>query len=1108
MQTKRFMRTFGTWAITAIFGITNSWAATVDLATSPLVTGLSKNVRPNIFFIFDDSLSMPQEWMPDGVDDDRTSRCFKNFGYNTIYYNPATTYKRPIKADKTLYPNASFTSAEPDGFDTSGTNVNLSSNFRAHSADTAQVGYYYVYTANPTNPPSTCASDASYTRVRLNSTDIPVAATLAAARQNFANWYSYYRTRLLMMKTASGYAFTDVTDQYRVGYTTTSERGTTASKFLGIKTFDSTQRTDWYNILYNTDGDFAGTPLRGALSKAGRYYAGNLVTGANDPVQYSCQKNFTILTTDGFWNTSGESSSAPRYGAYQMNNTTAVGDQDSGSSVARPYRDTLAKSNTLADVAMYYYKSDLRATAGTGGLTDEGTYVDVSENGVGPEGHQHMKTFTLGLGVSDLLTYPSDLTAITQGTKNWPDPNVTNTAITVAGRVDDLWHAAINGRGSYLSAKKPEEAEQQLRTALQSINATLGSSSAAATSNLQPVEGDNTAFIAQYETVKWTGDLLARTIDVGTGAIGTANQWSAKQKLDTMVSASSDTRNIYTFSSVNANKLRSFTSANLATEKAAGYFRSGAGGSGNPGGKLSQYDGWLLTQQLAATDDAMIGYIRGQTGKEGSGVGINTLFRDRENALGDIVNAAPVFVRRAPFRYTDTGYAAFIASTATRVPTVYAGANDGMLHAFDASTGQSTSGSERWAYIPTAVVPNLYKLADEAYSNNHRFYVDGPLAVGDAYSGSAWATILVGGLGAGGKGYYALDVTDPVNPKALWEFGTAEDADIGHSYGNPIITKRASDGKWVVLFASGYNNTSGDRKGRLYVVDAFTGVKLSEIITDNSVNDENLSGIARISNYVEEGLIDNSTQIVYGGDLSGSLWRFDITASSNVGTSVRLARTTSSSTAGDQPITVQPELAKVRDGAGTYHKVVYFGTGRYLGLTDVASDAPSTDTAQGIYAVKDTGAYIGVLTDTGTSQLVTQTLNAAVDPRVIDPISTVDWSTNNGWFVTTPVGERFNVDPGLQLGTLVIASNIPEQDYCKPTGSSVLYQLDYKSGNVLKTNEYDAQIVGITQLQTGGGSGPVAIDPVFGDGTTGNTAQVGGGGVAGAATRVSWREIE
>jgi type IV pilus assembly protein PilY1 len=798
------------------------------------------------------------------------------------------------------------------------------------------------------------------------------------------------------------------------------------------------------------------------------------------------------------------------YGPYQEDNTTNVGDVD-GSGVPRPQLDDNNISNTLADVAAYYYKTDLRPTSGNGGPTDDPVpqKLDVSDNNVpttptDSATYQHMTTFTMGLGVDGTLKPPdkngdNDLTALTQGTKAWPDPVSSGEG---PARIDDLWHAAVNGHGTYLSAKSPDQVEKGLIDMLQKIQARKGAASAAATSNLQPVEGgDNMAFVAQYQTVTWVGDLLARAVDPATGVISTTDMWSAQAKLDTQVGASSDTRTIYTFSSAAANKLKSFDTTDLTSEKTAGYFKTS---------QLSQNGGWSSGQKTAATEDSLIKYLRGQSGNEESGgTAATDLYRDRAHTLGDIASAAPVFVGKPPFAYLDAGYASFLASNSSRAPTVYVGSNDGMLHAFD---GSKTGGDERWAYVPSMVIPNLYKLADHNYADNHRFFVDGPIVVGDAYNGSSWSTILVGGLGHGGRGYYALDVTDPANPKALWEFGTAQDKNMGYSYGNPIITKRASDDKWVVIVASGYNNAEsatggGDGKGHLFVLDAFTGAELTTpIVTDDTVNDEQRSGIARISNYVETGLTNNATQYVYGGDLDGSLWRFDITANSNAGASQRLGRTASAGSR-TQPITVQPELAKIRDGAGTWHRVVYFGTGRYLGPNDITNSDPSNGKSQGIYAVVDTGASLGVFSSAG-AKLVAQTLDTSVKPRVINPLAAVDWQSQNGWYVTTPNNERFNVDPGLQLGTLVIASNIPEQDYCHSTGKSVLYQLDYKSGNILKVNEYEEQIVGNTQLQTRGGAGPVVIDPVFGDGSTGNTTQIGNSGGTGAVSRVSWREIE
>jgi type IV pilus assembly protein PilY1 len=1141
--------------------------ADVDLATTPMVSGVSKSVPPNVYFILDDSTSMSWDYMPDDVNNDNSKNCFQNFGYNKIYYNPDITYAPPLNADGTSKAAQTFTAAKVDGFgvtSSSSTNLstvttvafNLTSNpfsvatgsttvtvahtghgysvgdlvaFSNTSAvkgiDLDQAGPYdiksvsansytilwpnaaatsagsspgggssarelrpdygwYEYKADPTSPVTTCAADSAY-KYRVPST--------AAEKQNFANWYSYYRTRINMMKSASGRAFNTIDDKYRVGFDKISNNSATAVG-VNIGKFDTTKKAAWYTALYAADPSPGGntnyTPLRGALSKAGRLYAGKVVTGNSDPVQYSCQQNFTILTTDGYWNLTDEvSSGTAKYGPYQMDNSTLVGQQDwvsaSPKDPSTPYYDGLKKVNTLADIAMYYYKTDLRPTGTLGGLPDGGTVrLDVSKDNVPvvtPDTAvwQHMTLFGLGLGVAGTLNYDenylnhgsTDYDAILQGTKNWPDPDVTNTSAQVTTRIDDLWHAAVNGRGRYLSASNPDAVITALNNTLSAIAVKTGSSAAAATSSLEPVNGDNFAFVARYTTSYWYGDLLAFTIDPATGALSATTTWSAQTELSktAKVDTASDNRTIYTFSSGASKKRKSFdppsVSNNLQTEIAANYFKSSGT---NPKGKLTQYDTWTSAQQSAATDEAMIRFIRGQTGNQGQPADTSTLFRDRINpltlantALGDIVNTTPVYVRKPPFSYSDSGYLAFATNTTNvnRTPVVYASANDGMLHAFNADTG-----NELWAYIPSAVIPSLYKLADAAYAGNHRFYVDGPIVVGDAYDSvaAAWKTVLIGGLGGGGKAYFAIDVTDPADPKVLWEFGATDctacsttDADMGYSYGNAVLTKRSSDGTWVVLFTSGYNNNtgSGDGKGHLYVVDAFSGAKLSEYITDNSVNDPNLSGIGKINNFVINGLLDNTTQYVYGGDLSGALWRFDLSASSGT-FAQRLGRT--SATAGNQPITVRPELARIKDGAGNYYRVVYFGTGRYLGLTDLNTTAPSSNVAQALYAVKDTGADIGVLPTGGT--LVSQTLNSSVTPRRIDnPASPpVDWANKNGWYVTLPVGERVNVDPRLQLGTLVAISNDPNDDYCTIGGVSWLYAFDYASGAPVATSNNKA----------------------------------------------------
>jgi type IV pilus assembly protein PilY1 len=1064
-------RTIVAALVAAVIAIPRAGAASVDLSTTPLVTGSTKAIAPNIFFVLDDSSSMGFEYVPDSVGEDALSNCFKSASYNKMYYDPTATYSPPVKINSdgtsTTYAASSFTNAKDDGFCTGGscTSTNLNTSFKAYKTygssydapyihtnndDTAQQAYYYNYTSG--TPPTTCAANNKYAKVNV--------ATNSAEAQNFANWYTYYRKRILMAKSATGSAFSTLDDKYRVGYTVLSETGvpTNGTTFLPISKFNATQKVAWFNDLYaaGCPSGICSTPTRGALAKAGRYYAGQFVSASvPDPIQYSCQQNFTVLVTDGYWNTGDETScsSSSKYSACKMTGTSTVGDQDGQSGIARPYYDGLGVSNSLADVAYYYWATDLRPTTGDlGGTTDEGTNIDVSPDNVPPAGTdtatwQHMNTFTVGLGVPGVLNYSenylqggsSDYNAILQGTKNWPDPQTSSGNASVPARLDDLWHAAVNGRGQYLSVKTPSALTAALGKALSSIAIRNGSGAAAATSNLEPVAGDDYAFVPQYTTQNWTGDLIGKTLDLTSGALSAANLWSAATQLQTLVSSTTDSRTIYTFSSTGTNKLKTFTSANLTTEKAANYFKSS---STNPGGALTQYAGFTSAQQTAATDDAMIAYLRGQNGNEMNAANTNQLFRERLAALGDIVSSKPVYVKYPPFKYNDVGYAAFIGSSAitSRAGTVYVGANDGMLHAFDSSTG-----NERWAYIPSALIPNLYKLADAAYATNHQFYADGPIVVGDAYNGSAWKTILIAGLGRGGRGYYALDVTDPTSPIALWEYGVTQDNNVGYAYGNPVVTKRMSDGTWVVLFSSGYNNTSpGDGKARLYVVNAFTGVKLAEISANGSVTDPNANGIAKVANWVDDTLVDNSTQYVYAGDLTGNLWKFDLSS----GNAQRLGYT--SATAGNQPITVKPELGIVKDSTGTEYKAIYFGTGRYLGFSDITSSSPSQTIAQTIYAVKDTGADLGVLSAAG-AKLVAQTLNSGSTPRTIASPATVDWSAKNGWYMSLPIGERMNIDPSLQLGTLVIASNIPDSSYCSVGGTSWLYALNYSTGGPVST---------------------------------------------------------
>lgn len=830
--------------------------------------------------------------------------------------------------------------------------------------------------------------------------------------QNFANWYSYYRTRILMTKSASSRAFSGLSDTtpgsgFRVGFMTissgSSDPGSTAD--LAIGDFTASQKTAWYGRLVSVNPS-SSTPLRGALSKAGQIFAGQI---SPDPVQFSCQQNFTFMATDGYWNTGAESSS---YGPKKENNTTDVGNQDGGATL-RPMLDALGKSDTLADVSMYYYQTDLRSA-----MTN-----DVPTTSKDTANWQHMTTFTMGLGVDGTLAYASDYetggstdyTKIVQGLLNWPDP----IANTNEERIDDLWHAAVNGRGTYFSARNPEEVETSLNSALSGISARIGAAAAAATSNLEPVAGDNFIYVASYETQVWNGNLEARTIDLLTGAVSDTAVWSARELLDTKAAAGG--RTIYKFDSTigGTDKKELMTWANLTAAEQA-YF--------NPA-QLNQCSPIALC--AAATAQNLFDYLLG--GADASGV-----YRARTHVLGDIVNSQPVYVKQPVFSYTDagvqTGYGTFKATA--RDAMVYVGANDGMLHAFYADG--ASAGQERWAYAPSAGLSRLYELANTNYP--HRYYVDGPTTVGDVYSGG-WKTLLIGGFGGGGTSYYALDITNPGSPRALWEF---TDANMGLTYGNPIITK-LNNGTWVVLVTSGYNNANGD--GILYGLDAMTGAELFRIAT-GAGSAGNPSGLARINNWVDYAMTDNTTKWVYGGDLLGNLWRFDI----NAGTVFNVA-------ALGQPITTKPEIGEVVQKPGK--PVLFVGTGLFLQAAD-----KSDVSQQSVYAILDDPANAGLATLTTPRTgglLVQQTISDLVAGATrTATASAVDWNTKRGWFVNLPdAGERVNINPSLQLGTLTFTTNVPDNtgvSSCVVGGYSWKYTLDYSTGSFVSATGAFANI--------------------------------------------------
>lgn len=967
---------------------------------------------------------------------------------------------------------------------------------------------------------------ATYPRstARVDCAASTTTCSYAEEMTNFANWWTYYRTRMQTMKSSASLAFQSIGRDFRLGFVSLNRN--TGADFLNLGTFDGTHRTQWFSKLTSAVPN-DGTPLRSTLAQVGRLYGGQLngttISGSKvvDPVQFSCQQNFTLLSTDGYWN---ETDSPKR-----LDGTTVVGDADG--SLPRPLYDGNEQSNTLADVAAYYYETDLRT--GCGGGTDLCTN-NVKTSGVDVAVHQHMTTFTLGLGASGYMRFEQNYGVNTNGedfisirsgatanpsagvcswqssgsTCNWPSVT-TNTMTTI----DDLWHAAVNGRGTYFSAGDPATLRTGLSQALLAIQKQQGSAAAVASSNPNVATGDNFLFGSAFEAGVWTGNLVRRQINVESGTLASAVDWEAAPQLNANAS-----RRVLTFApAAGGTRLKSFAWGSLS-EAEQDYFSLAHITTG--GRSLSQFCTGLstclsATAQAAAAGESLVEYLAGSRAHEGVAADTTKYFRQRNAVLGDIVDSVAAYVKRPMYRYSDAGYSEYRSTNASRQGMVYVGANDGMLHAFNADTG-----AEAWAYVPSLVLPDLYHLADKEYANRHRFYVNGSPAIGDVKdSGGAWRTLLVGGLGAGGRGYYALDVTDPATPRALWEFtadaskaglpGYTTDANLGLGLGKAEIGK-LKDGTWVVLIASGYNNIDpGTGRGYLYVLNAMTGALIRTLDTGAGSTTTPL-GLAQIRGWADVPEIDATVQRVYAGDNQGNVWRFDINGDVGAaGYDAQLLATLRSESGTVQPVTTRPELGLV----GTV-SMVYVGTGRYLGGTDV-----DDNTQQSIYAIKDALDAVGVGEPRHNAKFVEQTMTTttcggsmtgcAPGQQVRQGSSNaVNLASNDGWYLDLPASERIYTDPQLGLGTLALTSNIVQPNACQAGGSSWFYFFDYRSGAPIASlvGEFlgNSLAAAPSLIRLESGKVIAAIQDSKGEIHTEEMPTRPGGG---DARRISWREI-
>ena len=1028
----------------------------------------------------------------------------RSASFNKIYYNPAVTYQPWSNADGSLRANASITCAlhNPERVgtgadycrDLTAVNGNYNSNYwqdagaicasttEACFADQEDLKFwpatYFRYDGSG-DP----WSAASYTKVeirpavgsytgdgRTSRTDcVAGTCTYAQEIQNFANWYQYYRSRILLSRAGIGRAFSGLSTTStasspapRVGFgainkgSTSIDGVSTRTIVSGVRPFVGTDRTAFFTSLYGRDIPASGTPLRRALDDAGKYYqrgdnAGPWAAvpgGSDSSAHLACRQSYSILMTDGYWN--GDAASSP---------ANANNDGTAGSEITRPNGPsytyspvapfTDAYSDTLADVAMYYWRTDLRSTI-------ENKVPTTTAN---PAFWQHMVTYGVGLGVTGAVDPEDAFAAIDSGDPiTWPDPSASAPA-----KIDDLLHAGVNSRGGFFSAADPVEFAQGLTKVLVAINERTASGSNVA-ANSVALKEETRIFQASFVAGKWTGELASYAISAA--GVATTPEWRGSEGIPAVAD-----RDVFTW--------------------------TGSAGATFPTSTQSSYLG-----------AAVANYIKGDTSNERRNGGT---LRNRDHRLGDIINSSPAFVKETN--------------------TIFIGANDGMMHAFSAAG--ANKGQELFAFIPNAHnnagLDRLRTLADPDYA--HDYFVDGPVMV-SSHLETPGKNYLVGSLGRGGKGVYFLDVTDPgnfdqndVTGQYIGTDGTNANIasnHMGYSLGRPLIanvllgTGNNKVKTPVAIVANGINSGTGDPT--LFVFNLETGALLRHIVA-KADSDNGLSS-PRGWDLDADGLID----YVYAGDLKGNIWKFDLTdnATSGWGLHPEGDPFFVATDASNNPQPITGGLSVSMDPT-TFKPWVFFGTGKYLENGDLGSSAVQT-----LYGIKDLGTAVGARSTNLQARTMAVT-NGTIDGkpvRAFEANAPLDVA-KKGWYVDLPVvppAERMVGDPFLLGNVLIAASIIPSSDPCDAGGTGYINAIDAYSGTSVQnpffdvdgdgsfeddrlTSGNDSLPVGSVNLGIAMPTSPTVVESLLvaggSQGTTGSVA-VNNPLVKG---RISWREI-
>lgn len=1112
-------------ALFAALALLNASVAEAAITIPSIPLQAINSAEPNIMMILDDSGSMQWDYMPEDINGvanpinyiyptttqiyggsiynnvtvdtnaaNRWTRMLRSSAVNKLYYDPTITYLPWSNYDGTLWANANplqaYHNPAIQGAGFRNLTVNLTENatwMNDNGSYTTQSRTYYPATYFIYNGGS-ITSAASYTTVQVTgaASTYAKAATRTDCKnlanrcdygeeiQNFANWYSYHRSRVLTARGGIGRAFANQGTNIRAGFAAINKpAGTvpidgvlTRTVVSGVRKFTGAARTQFFTDLYGRTIPQQGTPLRQALDDVGQYYSRTDALGpwSNTPgvagggTELTCRQSYSILMTDGYWNGNGAQSAGGAAGnADNTAGQTITGPNNPSYTYNpnaienTPFRDNYA--GTLADVAMYYWKTDLRT-----GLANE-----VPPNSSDPAFWQHMVTFGVGLGVSGTISPTTAFANVaTQTTNNWLNPTTNNQTLA-----DDLLHAAVNGRGGYFSAQNPQQFANALTSTLNNISQRSGSASSIAANSTQ-ISTNTKIFNAKFDTSKWSGELEAIAI-TSTGVAATPS-WSASSLIPTPTSRTILTR---------------------------------SGGST----VTFQWSNLSASDKTSMVSSDIVDYIRGTRTKEQQNGGS---LRNRQSILGDIVDSTPAYVLDSD--------------------TIYIGANDGMLHGFNANTGV-----ELFAYIPSTVIPTLANLSSPTYS--HTYYVDGDIAVSSKVQTNN-RNYLVSLLGRGGKGLFALDVTNPTafgTSDVLWEYFNTADNDLGYMLGTPVIAKM-NNGSMVAIVGNGYNSTSG--KAVLYVFDLASGALIKKF--DTLVGTDNGMGTPGLLDADSDGDID----YIYGGDLKGNVWKIDVSSANTAtwdfsfksGTTPQPLFIAKDSSGTVQPITTSltPVMDNVAGDANFGKLFLFFGTGSYFRSSD------STDTQiQTMYGLIDTNTQVSSRSQlTQRSVIDNGVFNVVVNGNIVDTKNvrtfsaavSGDMAGKSGWYLDLKTaagvaeGERVTTSAEVYVlaePTLIFSSIIPVNDPCKPGGKGYLSALSPFTGGRLTVGFYDIdnnnsfandQLNGINIGSVDLGIGGLSKGKVIGNwlvagGMTGKTAGTKINTGAKKTKRISWREI-